>query len=701
VKRRAFLQATGLAGLFLFFRGAAEAAPLLAPRPADYPLDFNSYLRIGPDGRVGCFVGKVELGQGIMTSLAVLVAEELDVPLDQVDMLMGDTDLCPWDVATGGSLSLWQFGPVLRGAAAEARAVLLELAAERLQAPVTDLEVRAGRVSVKGSPERGIGYGEMVQGRRLERHLPNVAPKPYASATLVGKPAPRKDALAKITGTAAFAGDLRLPGTLHACVVRPPAHGLALEHLDAAEAERVPGVRVVRDRDLAAVLHEHPDVAREALGRVKAGWSGAEPAVDSESIYRHLVERGPELQVAVSRGDLKSGERRAVTTVEAEYRNAYVGHATLEPHTSVARWADGRMTVWSSTQSPFRLRGEVAEALGLRTDKVRIITPFVGGGFGGKLVGPDAVEAARLAMRVPGRPVQLAWGRQEDFFLDTFRPAAVVRIRSGLDRSGHVSFWDYQVYGINHNEAEFAYDFPAARILSTGAAGGTPGLHPFQTGAWRAPGANTNTFARESHLDRMAAQAGIDPLAFRLRHVTDQRLVRLLETVARSFGLAPAPAPSGRGIGLACGAWRGTLVATLAQVAVDRSTGRIRVERVVEAVDLGVVVHPDGARQQIEGAVTMGLGYSLAEEVRFQGGRILDQNFDTYPIPRFSWLPKIEVVLVDNPGLPPQGLGEPPVVTIGAALANAVFDATGTRLDQLPMTPQRVLEALRGAEKRG
>jgi CO/xanthine dehydrogenase Mo-binding subunit len=699
MRRREFIQATGLTGLFLFFRGEAQAAPLLAPRPEEYPQDFNAYLRIGADSQVGCFVGKVEMGQGSMTALAMLVAEELDVPLDQVDMLMGDTDLCPWDRATGGSLSMWQFAPVLRGAAAEARAVLLEMAAERLKVKAADLQIKGGVVSVKGDPDRQITFGQMVQGRRVERHLRSVRPKPLSAYTLVGKPAPRKDAKVKVTGAAQYAGDLRLPGTLHACVVRPPAHGLVLKSLDTAAAERIPGVRALRDGTLAAVLHEQPDTARQALERVKAEWSGAVSELDTQSIYRHLMERSPELKVAARRGDLQAMEARAGAVVEGEYRNAYVSHATLEPHTSVAQWKDGRMTLWTSTQAPFQIRTTVAQALGLAEHQVRVITPFLGGGFGGKLVGPDALEAARLARLVPGRPVQLAWGRKEDFFLDTFRPAAVVKIRSGLNREGYVSFWDYQVFGINQNEAEFAYDFQATRFLATGASSGTPGLHPFQTGAWRGPGANTNTFARESHLDLTAAKAGIDPLAFRLRHLSDQRLIRLLDALAQRFGYTPAPAPSGRGVGLACGAWRGTLVATIAQVAVDRSTGQIRVERVVEAVDMGLVVNPDGARQQVEGAVTMGLGYSLAEEVRFQGGRILDENFDTYQIPRFSWLPKIEVVLMDNPDLPAQGLGEPPVVTVGAALANAVFDAVGVRMYQLPMTPERVLEAMKQTAK--
>ena len=700
MKRRDFLKATGATGLFILFRATAEAAPQLIPnRPAGYPQDFNAYLRISPDGRVGCFVGKVEMGQGSMTALAMLAAEELDVPLARVDILMGDTDLCPWDGGTGGSLSMWQFGPVLRGAGAEARAVLLQLAGERLQVPVDQLEVKAGVVSVLGDPARRVTYGQLVQGKRIERHLTDVKPKPVAAYTLVGKAAPRKDALAKVSGAARYTADQGLPGTLHACIVRPPAHGATLKAADTAAAERVPGVRVLRDGNLVAVLHASPDQARKAVALVKASFDGVPMALDDRTIYRHLSAKAGGAKVGVQQGDLKAGEARAATLVEAEYLNAYVAHAAIEPHAALAQWKDGRMTVWTGVQAPFRVKTQVAEAVGLPADKVRIITPYIGGAFGGKAAGPHAVEAARLALKA-GAPVQVVWNRREEFFLDTFRPAAVVKIRSGLDQAGRITFWDCQVSGTSDREAEIGYDLPAKRFASTGDAGdiGTStggGLHPFGTGAWRAPAANTNVFARESHMDVLAAKAKVDPLAFRLRHLSDQRVIRVLETAAERFGWVAGAAPSGRGVGVACGAWRGTIVAAMAEVAVDRATGQVRVKRVVLVQDMGLVVNPDGARQQMEGAVTMGLGYALTEGLRFKDGRILDENFDTYRIPRFSWLPAIETVLVHNPELQAQSGGEPPIVCMGAVIANAIHDALGVRLFELPMTPERILAALK------
>jgi CO/xanthine dehydrogenase Mo-binding subunit len=693
MKRRTFLQGAAAGALTFFFTSTAGSAPVEPTRPGAYPEDCNAYLKISADGRVGCFVGKAELGQGASTVLAMLVAEELELDPAQVDMLLGDTDLCPWDLPTGGSLTMWQTAPVIRGAAAEVRAVLLDMAAKTLGAPSADLALKDGAIWVKAAPKRRTTFGELVQGRKLERHLGRVKPKPLSACTVIGRRVPRKDALAKITGAARYAGDLRLPGTLHACVLRPAAHGLKLATADTAEAERVPGVRIVRDGTLLAVLHAQPDTARKALALVKGTFEGVELDVDDGRIYQYLVDKAaPGQRVVSSRGDLAAGEKRAATVVEAEYRNAYESHATLEPHTNVAQWEGGRMTVWASTQSPFVCREAVATALKLGQDKVRIIAQYVGGAFGGKLVSPGAVEAALIARQVPGVPIQLAWNREEDFFLDTYRPAAVVKIRSGLDAGrGAITFWDNIAAGVSQGEAEFPYEMQTNRFRAPA----VPDLHPLKIGAWRAPNAHTNAFARESQLDALAAKAGVDPVTLRHRLANDARLLRLVDLAVTAFGWEPAPGPTGRGIGLACGAWRQTLVVAVAEVAVDKATGKVTVKRFLEAVDAGLVVNPDGARQQVEGAITMGIGQALSEEIRFKGGRILDKNFDTYLLPRFGAIPRIEVVFADNPGMATQGIGEPPVVPVAAALANAVFDATGARMTHVPFTPERVLAALK------
>jgi CO/xanthine dehydrogenase Mo-binding subunit len=324
-----------------------------------------------------------------------------------------------------------------------------------------------------------------------------------------------------------------------------------------------------------------------------------------------------------------------------------------------------------------------------------VITPFVGCGFGGKNQGNQVTEAALLA-KLSGRPVQVAWTRKEEFFWDTFRPAAVIEIRSGLDKANRIAFWQYHNYYAGDRSSQPFYDIPHQRVLSMGGWGGRGGSpHPFGVGAWRGPGSNTNVFAMESHTDIMAAASGWDALAFRLHNLKDERMKRVLEAAADLFAHSFAPAPSGKGYGVACTDYLGTYVATMAEVMVDKATGAVRVERIVCAQDTGEVINPEGVRMQIEGCLTMGLGYCLTEEIRFRDGRILDENFDTYEIPRFSWLPKIEVVLVDNPEMAPQGCGEPAITSMGAVIANAVFDAAGVRMFTLPMTPERIKQALR------
>jgi isoquinoline 1-oxidoreductase len=698
INRREFLQLAGT-GLFIFFAtdpmAAFQEPSRLSGRPS-YPTDFNAYLRIGSDGRVTCFVGKVELGQGSKTALAQLAADELDVALDSVDMIMGDTDLCPWDMGTFGSLSIRQFGPVLRGAAAEARAVLLQMSADYLHLPAVEhLRVKDGVVTYAQDEHKSVSYARLVEGKRIERHLEKVPVKPVTAFTVIGKAPRRKDALEKVTGKARYAADMTPPGTLHARILRPPAHGATLKDLDTAVAEKVPGVRVIHDDEMIAVLHEQPDIADRALGLIRARFEPPQPSEDDRTIFDHLLKAAPPLQMVDEKGSLAEGEKLATRVVEETYLNSYVAHAAMETHSAVATIEAGKLTVWASTQTPFPVRQQLAQAVGFAPENVRVITPYVGGGFGGKSASRQAVEAARLA-KITGKPVQVVWDRAEEFFYDTFRPAAVVKIRSGLNDAGKLLLWDYRVYCAGEREARQFYDIPHQRTQSSGGwGGGNPsGLHPFAVGPWRAPSVNTNTFARESHIDILASKLSRDPLEFRLTHLSDPRMRRVLLAATGQFGWKPAPAPSGRGVGLACAIYLGTYVATVAEVTVNKSTGNVDVKRVVCAQDQGVTVNPDGSRQQIEGSITMGLGYALAEEVRFKDGAVLDRNFDSYQIPRFSWLPRIETILIENPETPASGCGEPPIVTLGAVVANAIFDATGARLRQLPMTPARLKAAL-------
>ena len=696
--RRELLALAG-PGLFLSFGvdWLAAQEPARLPVRQGYPTDINAYLRITPDGRVTCFSGKVELGQGAMTVLAQILAEELDVAYDSVDMVLGDTELCPYDMGTFGSMNVRNFGPALRGAGAEAKAILLQMAGEQLHAPAARLQVKGGVVTDPPTPGKSVTYGQLVQGKRIERHIEGVPVKPVTAYTVAGRAAPRKDALDKVTGKARYSGDFTFPGMLHARLVRPPAHGAKFQDADTSAAEKA-GARVVRDGELVAVLHERPDLADKALGLVKARFELPQPTMDDKTIFDHLLKTAPPLQNAGAGGDLAVGEKSSAVFVEATYLNSYVAHAPMETHSATAIVENGKATVWASTQAPFSVKQQVAQAIGLTPQNVRIVASYVGGGFGGKSAAAQAVEAARLA-KATGKPVQVVWSRAEEFFYDTFRPAAVVKIRSGLSSAGKIALWDYQVYGAGEREAKTYYDVPNQHTQSAGGwqGGNPPGMHLSAVGPWRAPSVNTNSFARESHMDALAAKAGIDPLEFRLKHLSDARMIRVLEAVAKQFAWKAAKAPSGRGAGIACGIYSNAYAASMAEVAVDRKTGHVQVKRVVSAMDVGLVVNPDGLRQQMEGCIAMGLGYTLSEEVHFKNGEVLDRNFDSYQIPRFSWMPKLETILIDNPGMPAVGGGEPPIITVGAVIANAIFDAVGVRLRQLPMTPARVLEALKKA----
>ena len=693
MKRRDFFGVAG-AGLFVFFGSAAESQePARLPGRQNGPADFNAYLRIAPDGRVTCLAGKVELGQGAMTELAGALAEELDVPLDAVDVILGDTELCPYDMGTFGSMTTPLLWPAVRKAGAEAKAVLIELAADRLHVPPARLRAESGRIFDSSKPANAVTYGQLVEGKRIERHIENVPVKAPPFQVIGTSPA-RKDGLDKVTGKAQYAGDKLIAGMLHAAILRPPAHGAKLKSVDTTAAEKVPGAQVVKDGELIAVLHERPDIAAAARDKIKAEFENPPAGPDHQTIFDHIQKTAPEPRVVAQTGDLKEGERLAGLVVEETYLNSYVAHAPIETHSATAQFEDGKLTVWASTQAPFMVQRTLAAALGMPAEKVRVISRYVGGGFGGKTEADQAVEAARLA-KITGKPVQVVYSRQEEFFYDRFRPAAVMKIRAGV-AAGKLVLWGNQIFGAGDREANPFYDIPHRLVTSAGGwmGGNPPGMNPFAVGAWRAPSVNSNTFARESHLDTLAAKLGVDPLEFRLDNLTNARMRSALETAARQFGWKAGRARGGVGRGVACGMYSNACNATMAEVAVDRGTGEVKVKRVVVALDEGLVVNPDGMRQQAEGAVIMGLGYSLAEEVRFRNGEVLDTDFDSYRIPRFSWLPQIEIVFVDNPGMPALGGGEPPIIGMGAALANAIFDATGARVLQLPMTPERVKAAL-------
>ena len=689
LSRRSFLKRLG--GGLVIAVAIADYTDLEAAVLQELPKDFNAFLRIGEDGKVTSFTGKIEMGQGVNTSLAQMIAEELDVRYEDVTMVMGDTDLCPYDRGTWGSLTTRVFGPSLRAAGAEARAVLLQMAAEELKA--SELEVNDGLVSKKGS-KKSISYAELTKGAKIVKSLrgkPTL--KSPSEFKIIGKSHKRVDARDKVTGAAKYAGDIRMDNLHYAKILRPPALDSKLKSADLGGARRMDGVKVIEDGDFIAVLHKYPEEAERALKKIKAEWETPKSDLNEKTIFDHLRKNASSSRTTDEKGSLSTGESECDEVVQSTFLDGYVAHAPMEPHTATAMMDGSRMVIWASTQNPFGVKAEVARALGMGESDVLVKQVFVGGGFGGKSRNGQAVEAARLA-KLSKLPVQVAWTREEEFMYDHYRPAAVVDIKSGVTSSGELKLWDYGVFFAGSRGSDIWYDIPNHKVQSFDRGRGEPAVHPLNTGAWRAPGNNTNSFARESQINIMAEKAGMDPVEFRLKNLKDKRMIRTLKACAEKFGWEPIKSPSGRGWGVACGTDAGTYVAEMAEVEVDKKTGKVKVKRVVCVQDMGLVINPQGATLQVEGCINMGLGYSLSEDIQFEGGQVKHKSFGNYELPKISWTPKIETVLLDLQDEPAQGGGEPAIVIVGGLIANAIYDAVGARLYQLPMTPERVLEAM-------
>jgi len=694
--RRDFVKILG-GGIFFFFRpwNALDMIPEPLPQARSLTKDYNAFLHIATDGSVTCYTGKIEMGQGIITSLPVMMADELNVPLEKIRIVMGDTDLCPWDGGTFGSQSTQSFGMSMRTAVAEAREVLIEMASAKLGVPKSQLEAKDGIISEINNPGKRISYGELSGGRKLEKYL-DVKPSIEESTkfTYVGKSYKHSDGYSKVTGQAKYTGDLKLPGMVFARVLRPPSLSVKLVSADVSGAEKIEGVKVVRDGDFIAVVSESRDKADEAIVKIKAEYTPDSLIINENTIFDQLLNSDTTQRVVRSAGDQEAGRRESAMRFESEYHDGFLAHAPIETHTALAVIEAGKLTVWASTQTPFPLQDRLVNDLKMTRETVRVITPFVGGGFGGKSAIEQAVEAAKLA-KMTGKPVMVAWTREEEFIYDNFHTAGVVKVNSGIDNEGNIKFWDYHVYYAGTRGSDTIYDVPNVVTTSYSLTRDARPVHPFSTGPWRAPNANTNTFARECQIDIMASAAGIDPLDFRLKNLKDEKMIACLKAVADKFGYKAGKTPSGRGIGVACGTDAGTWVAQMAEVKVDKKTGKVTVVRIACAQDMGLCVNPEGALIQMEGCLTMGLGYTFSEELKFDGGKIQSLGFDTYDIPKFSWLPKLDCVILDRKDKPPKGGGEPAIVAVGAVIANAIYDATGARLFRTPMTPERVLEAIR------
>ncbi len=655
-------------------RGGAE-------RAADS--DLSAWLHVAEDGTVTVYTGKVEFGQNIRTSLAQAVAEELRAPLAKIQLVMGDTDLTPFDAGTFGSRTTPTMAPVLRKAAAVAREMLKDLAATEWHVDASGLIVADGRVS---DPRQGraIGFGELTKGRKLVRSLKVDLPlTPAERWTVAGRPVTKVNGRDFVTGRHRYTSDVTRPGMGHGRVLRAPAIGTTLVSLDDAAARAMPGVVVVHDGEFAGVVASSASLAAQALSALGPQWKDT-PQPSGKDLFT-LLRRptgAPSRGVPHVVGSVPEAMSAAAQRLETTYTVAYIAHVPLEPRAAVAEWSDGRLTVWTGTQRPFGVKSDLAEAFHLPEDKVRVIVPDTGSGYGGKHTAECAIEAARLA-RAAGRPVKLGWSREEEFRSAYFRPAGAIDVKSGAEPSGKLVAWEMHNYNSGPSGIRTPYDVPHQRIEFH------PADSPLRQGSYRGLAATANHFARESHMDELAAATGVDPLEVRRRNLKEPRLRAVLEAAAERFGWAARKASPGGGHGIACGTEKGSYVATAAEVKVS-ADGTVRVLRLVTAFECGAIVNPDGLRNQVEGSVLMGLGGALFESVEFDQGRILNPRLSLYRVPRFGDVPEMDVVLLDRKDLPSEGAGETPIVAVAPALAGAIFAATGRRLRSLPLAPRGV-----------
>ncbi len=677
----------------------------------------DDWLAIEPDGTVIAYSGKVDVGTGVRTALAQIVAEELDVPLDRVRMVMGDTARAPDEGYTAGSMTIRMGGTALRQAAAEARLALLERAAELLGAPIGELEIRAGVVMVRGEQERHVSFAALHGGRPFDRTISGRAPVKRSEAyTLVGTNARRVDLVGKFTGAPSFVHDLRLPSMLHGRVVRSRCDGARVVALDASA---VRDARVVRLGDFVGVVAEREEQAIRAAERIAVTWEEAANLPPMEALFDWMRSQPTTDQVVREAGDVEEALRQAAKQVRAVYRQPFQAHASIGPSCAVAEMRAGVMTVWCSSGGVYPLRGALADLLELAPEHVRVIHMEGAGAYGQNGSEDVAADAALLA-RAVGQPVRVQWSRADEFAGEPKAAAMLMEARGGLDGEGRIVAWDYQAWSSSHtNRPRQALGLLAGREARGQASppvsfyGGDRNapidytlanqrvtMHwlahpPLRTSSMRSLGGAANTFANESFMDEMAAVAGADPVAFRLRHLDDPRAREVIEAAARASEWGTElPAGEGRGVAFARYENSEAYVAMVAHVAVEGTTGAVRVRRVVVAHDCGLIVNPDGVHNQVEGNVIQALSRALKEEVRFDTRGQTSLDWEAYPILTFSEVPALDILLINRPDQPSVGAGEPATVTVAAALANAIYAATGARLRQVPFTPQRVRDAL-------
>src|SRR5580704_654379 len=709
------------------------------------PTVLDSWLAISKDGTVTVFTGKVELGTGVVTALAQIVAEELDGSFNKVYMDSGDTDTAVDQGVTAAARTVERGGVQLRQASAAARQELLKLASTRLDSPVDMLTVTDGVVSVVGNPSKKIAYGDLLGGKRFNIKItaagvgwdmkvaPEVAAKNPKDYKIVGKSIPRVDLPEKFTGEFIYSQDASVPGMLHGRVVRPATSLSAPASIDESSIQNIPGVvKIVREGSFVGVVAETEWAAIQAAQALKVTWS--EPTLKMMSgpteVFDYLKNtKSFKDNIVTNRGNLDTAFSQAQKKYEATYYFPFQLHGMMGPPCAVADVRGDKATIWTGTQGPFRTRDSIARMLNVPPKNVHLLYREGSGSYG-RLESDDVAEDAALMSRAVGKPVRVQWMRADEHAWDPKGPAQLTTIRAGVDAKGTVVAWDFldrsfpwsesdanpllasSQIGIKPSGAGFLngaggggqiYTFANQKVLAANIPWVQQGQWPLRTSNLRAPGDLARVFASESTIDEIAADQHVDPVQFRLRYLTgDKRVSEILTATAKQAGWTdrPAPAPAstgnvavGRGVAVANRA--NTMTAAVAEIEVDKSTGEVSVKKITLGHDCGLIVNPDGLKNQIEGNVLQAVSRALLEEVKFDKTGQKNLDWDSYPVIRFEQIPDVEIVLIDRPEMQPLGGGEPSIVPVTAAIANAIFDATGARMRQVPFTPQRVLSALK------
>ncbi len=679
--RREFVQMLG-AGLLISVAAPAALAQRRDRRGGGRSLQVAARIHLGQDGSITVLTGKVEMGQGSRAELTQAAAEELRVAVARIQLVMGDTGLVPDDGITAGSRTTPSTVPAVRQGAAAARELLVRLAGQRWEVPPETLQVSDGKITDPATRQT-IQYADLAQLADVKSAFQQAVPAditltPVSRWKVLGTSQARPNRRDLVTGAHKFPSDMTLPDMLYGRVLRPPSYGATLVSVDLERARDMDDVVVVHDEQFVAVAAPTTFRAEQALESIarSARWETVDHP-SSEDVFDYLRQHA---QGGVPQNPFGDQLQAAHRVLRASYQVPYVQHAPLEPRVALAHWEDDRLTVWTGTQNPFGYLREVAGAFRLTSDRVRIVVPDFGSGFGGKHTAECAIEAARLA-RAARRPVKLRWTREEDFIWAYFRPAAVIDVQASLDDQGRLTSWHF----VNINSGGAAIDTPyrAGAARSQYVRSETP----LRQGSYRTLAATANNFAREAFMDELAAAAGADPLDFRLAHLDEPRLRDVLAEAARRFGWRErfANKQPNTGVGLACGTEKGSVVAACVEIAIDPASRQIRVRRVCEVFECGAVLNPDNLRAQVQGCIVMGLGPALREEMRFAGGRMQNADFAAYEPPRFSDLPEMDIHLLNRPDLPSVGGGETPIIAIAPAIANAVFHATGQRVHAMPI----------------